>query len=68
MRTLRAGIVVIDLHSGRGSDGMHVMPSESLESLVSPAMRIALGLETWTDSEHGDSRDDSLEAELDSTE
>ena len=69
MRTLRAGIAGIDLHSNRdGSDGMHVMPSESLESLVSPAMRIALGLETSTDSEYGDSEDENLKAELDSNE
>ena len=74
MRTLRAGVAGIDLHSNLdGSDGMHVMPSESSsESLVSPAMRIALGLEASTDSEHGDSEDDSYregEAEfLDSTE
>ena len=75
MRTLRAGVAGIDLNSNLdGSDGMHVMPSESsLESLVSPAMRIALGLEALTDSEHGDSGDDSSHREgeaefLDSTE
>jgi len=46
------------LHTVDGSDGMHVMPSESFESLVSPAMRIALGLEALTDSEQGDSGGD----------
>ena len=72
MRTLRAGVAGINLHSNLdSSEGMHVMPSESLESLVSPAMRIALGLDVSTDSEHGDSGDDSHredEAELDPTE
>ena len=61
LRTLRAGIAGIDLHSNNrdGSDGMHVMPSESLDSFLSRAMKIALGLEVSTDSEHGDSGDDS---------
>ena len=71
MRTLRAGVASIDLHSNLdGSDGMHVMPSESLESLISPAMRIALGLEISTDSEPGDTGDSHREdgAELVSTE
>ena len=72
MRTLQAGVAGIDLHSSLdGRDGMHVMPSESLESLVSPAMRIALGLEVLTDSEPGDTEDDSHPEDkggLDSTE
>jgi F-box and WD-40 domain protein CDC4 len=58
MHALQAGLAGIDLQANLdGSDGMHVMPSESLESLVSPAMRIALGLDvsTTTDSEPGDS-------------
>ena len=65
MRTLQDGVAGIDLHSNLdGSDGMHVMPTESLESLVSPAMRIALGLEVSST----DSGDDSHREELDSTE
>ena len=60
MRALRDGVAGIDLHSHLdGSDGMHVMPSESLEFLVSRPMKIALGLEVSTDSEHCDSGDDS---------
>jgi len=50
---------------------MHVMPSESLASLISPAMRIALSRGLSTDSAHGDSGDDSHREDipgLDSTE
>jgi F-box and WD-40 domain protein CDC4 len=68
MHTLQAGMAGIDLHSrldDRG--GTHVMPSESLDFLVSPAMKIALGLEALTDSEREDSRGDSHHEE-DSTE
>ena len=74
MRTLQAGVAGIDLNSNLDGSvgGMHVMPSESLESLVSPAMRIALGLEvSSTDSDHGDTGDDSHREDvpgLDSTE
>ena len=60
MCTLRAGLAGINLD---GSNGMHVLPSESLESLVPPAMRIALGLEALTDSEHGDSGGDGSHRE-----
>ena len=63
LRTLRAGVASINLHSLDGSDGMHVMPSESLESLVSPAMRIALGLKPLTDSEYDDSGGNSSHRE-----
>ena len=60
LRTLRAGVASIDLHSNLdGSDGMHVMPSESLESLISPAMRIAVGLDVSSTDSDGDSGDDS---------
>ena len=87
MRALQAGVAGIDFLDGSdgvhvmpsldGSDGMHVLPSESLDSLVSPAMRIALGLDvlTTTDSEPGSSGDDDdiqrredEKAESDSTE
>ena len=74
--TLLAGVAGITLHTVDGSDGMHVMPSESFESLVSPAMRIALGLEALTDIEQGDSGGGSycedehlgIEGKMDSTE
>ncbi|KAF8810501.1 WD40 repeat-like protein [Phlegmacium glaucopus] len=60
IRTLRAGVAGIDLHSKHADrGGMHVMPSESLDFLVSPAMRIALGLDPLTDSEREDSGGDS---------
>ena len=50
--TLRAGVTEVDLNLKLDErDGVHVMPSESLEFLVSPAMRIALGLDALTDSE-----------------
>ena len=55
IHTVRAGVAGIDLHPNGREDEMHVMPSESLEILVSPAMKIALGLEPLTDSEHDDS-------------
>jgi F-box and WD-40 domain protein CDC4 len=42
-------------------DGMHVMPSESLDFLVPPAMKIALGLDALTDSERVDSGSESHE-------
>ena len=72
MRTLRAGLAGMDLQSNvDGSDGMHVMPSESLESLILPAMRIALGLDMSTDSDYGDTGGDTYredETELDPSE
>ena len=74
IRSLQAEVAGIDLNSNFDSGGgTHVMPSESLESLISPAMRIALGLEvSSTDSEHGgDTGDDSHREDipgLDSTE
>jgi len=60
IHTLRSGAGGIDLKpklADRG--GMHVMPSESLDFLVSPAMKIALGLDALTDSEREDSGSDS---------
>jgi F-box and WD-40 domain protein CDC4 len=60
MRTLRAGLAGINLDS---SKGMHVMPSESFDSLVPPAMMIALGLEALTDSEHDESGGDGSHRE-----
>lgn len=58
MRSLRARVAGIDLHPQFDDrDGMHVMPSESLEVLISPAMRIALGLDALSDSEHEDNED-----------
>ena len=41
----------------RSTSSGKAMPSESLEFLISPAMRIALGLDPLNDSEHEDNED-----------
>ena len=43
---------------GIDGDGIHIMPSECVESFVTPAMRMALGLDLLTDSEGEESGSD----------